>query len=372
MEDSDTISGAIIGSNDDLLTEILIQLPVTSIIRFKSVSKHWRLLLSNSHLNRRYDNNNLSKSLGLFGLYGMYFPFDVENPSPPPFRSLDFYFNRSKVRIKQSCNGLLLCNAFHNNGASEYYVFNPTTKQLAFIPSLPNIRSMALAFDQTHSPHYKVVCVCAFESRKDMFQIQIYSSETMKWKVCIESFAARVSDFHSPVYWNGSIHWAPDHLDNSFLYLKLDVEELQMLPVPEELASIEISTKYFGESRGHLHLIPNTDCSHRILFLNVYEMLRDRSGWFVKYRLQFYELRGFPEMLDYDLGVVDVVRGKGEEETFLVLLTPEKVMRYNIHDKSYNEIYSLAEDDFYDETSRYDFFVATASCHRYIEALSSF
>ncbi|KAK9051341.1 hypothetical protein SSX86_027968 [Deinandra increscens subsp. villosa] len=45
MEDS-THSGALIGSNDDLVTEILLRLPVTSILRFKSVSKHWRWLLS--------------------------------------------------------------------------------------------------------------------------------------------------------------------------------------------------------------------------------------------------------------------------------------------------------------------------------------
>ncbi|KAJ0837571.1 putative F-box domain-containing protein [Helianthus annuus] len=56
MEDSDhqpTHSGALIGSNDDLLTEILLWLPVTSILRFKSISKHWRLLLRHRHFTHR-------------------------------------------------------------------------------------------------------------------------------------------------------------------------------------------------------------------------------------------------------------------------------------------------------------------------------
>ncbi|KAJ0461882.1 putative F-box domain-containing protein [Helianthus annuus] len=55
-EDSDhqpTQSGALIGSNDDLLTEILLRLPVTSILRFKSVSKHWRLHLRHTHFTHR-------------------------------------------------------------------------------------------------------------------------------------------------------------------------------------------------------------------------------------------------------------------------------------------------------------------------------
>ncbi|XP_076926721.1 F-box protein At5g07610-like [Bidens hawaiensis] len=369
MEDSDNHSGAlIVGSIDDLLTEILIRLPVTSILRFKSVSKRWRLLLSHKNFTHRYDNNNnnLSKSVGLIGDYDVYVPFDVENRSPPPFRSLEFYFNRSNVIIEHSCNGLLLCSTVYN-GALEYYVFNPTTKQLAFIPSVPkNIRSMALAFHQNNCVHFKVVCVCTLETSGRLFQIQVYSSDTGKWKICIESFSTMISEFCYTVYWNGAIHWAPDSQSGSkFLYFKLDDEQLQMLPMPpKELVSDEVFTMYFGESRGHLHLISShAHPEDRILILDVYEMPRDHSGWFVKYKLQLDELPDFPVMFDYVSGVVDVVRGKKEEETFLVLVTPEKMMRYNVHDKSFNELYSQTNYGLYHETS---------SCHRYIVALSSF
>ncbi|XP_076950236.1 F-box protein At5g07610-like [Bidens hawaiensis] len=246
---------------------------------------------------------------------------------------------------------------------------------------------MALAFHPTHCVHYKVVCVRALDSPKGMFQIEIYSPETMKWKVCIESFSACGSEFFHPVYWNGSVHWAPVYLDNNFFYLKLDVEELQMLPAPEELESddekfdnddeesrdhLRLVTMYFGESRDHLHLIARPrHVDDRILQLNVYEMLRDRSGWFLKYRVKFCELLGFPYMVTYSR-VVDVIRGKEEEETFLVVVTPGKVMRYNVYDKSFNPIYSLTDDDFNDDTSTYTFHVKTLSCHRYIEALYSF
>ncbi|MFS8033276.1 putative F-box domain-containing protein [Helianthus anomalus] len=69
MEDSDhqpTQSGALIGSNDDLLTEILLRLPVTSIIRFISVSKHWQLLLRHRHFTLRYDTlSNLDYSFAV-------------------------------------------------------------------------------------------------------------------------------------------------------------------------------------------------------------------------------------------------------------------------------------------------------------------
>ncbi|KAF5761817.1 putative F-box domain-containing protein [Helianthus annuus] len=39
--------------NDDLFTEILLRLPAASIFRFKSVSKHWRLLLSQKYFTQR-------------------------------------------------------------------------------------------------------------------------------------------------------------------------------------------------------------------------------------------------------------------------------------------------------------------------------
>ncbi|KAJ0580103.1 hypothetical protein HanHA300_Chr04g0125431 [Helianthus annuus] len=95
---------------------------------------------------------------------------------------------------------------------------------------------------------------------------------------------------------------------------------------------------YFGESRGHLHLIICKKFQDYSLHFNVYEMLSDHSGWFVKYRLQLDELPGafFLETVSgyCDLGVVDVVRSKEEEEnTFVVVKTPEKFITYNVHDK---------------------------------------
>ncbi|XP_076901784.1 F-box protein At5g07610-like [Bidens hawaiensis] len=420
MEDSDHHhhqSVAVIGSNDDILTEILIRLPVTSILRFKSVSKNWRLLLSH----RCFTHRCVPKSPGLFfhtfllepdDIYSepepephcLYVPFDVEDQTTPPFRNLDFYFNRYCVRIMQSCNGLLLCYAHtFYNGGSEYYVFNHTTKQLAFIPPVPGgqsvsktILSMALAFHQTHCVHYKVVCIRALDA--NVFQVQVYSSDTGKWKLCIESFSAPsmfrdpvnwngesshapVPIFHNPVYWNGAVQWAPHYRSTNHLYFKIDDERLQMLPLPEGFGSDEsYLIMYFGESIGHLHLILRRDRKQDILSVNVYEMLRDHSRWFVKYRLQLDALLVDFPCLTYppyyqsvddfgvlvnsyrsDFDIADVVRGKDEEDKFLVLGTYRKLIRYNVHDKSVKELCSC-------DMLRWGY----PGFHRYIETLSSF
>ncbi|KAJ0646146.1 putative F-box domain-containing protein [Helianthus annuus] len=379
-EDSDhqsTESGALIGSNDDILTEILLRLPVTSILRFKSVSKHWYSLLSHSHLTQRYD--HLSKSPGLFA-HDKYLPFDAEDPSTPPFSSLDSYFDLPDVRIVQSCNGLLLCYTDRGpkgrKAALKYYVFNPTTKQLAVIPPIcggskvrKTIRFMGLAFHQTDCVHYKVVCVRRLEPGVDLFQIQVYSSDTKKWEISSESFCiCKHVLFGHGVYWNGAVHWVP--FSGCPFYFKLDVEQLHMLPLPEGYTSSEIFIMYFGESGGHLHLVVQKNREDNYLRLNVYEMLSDHSGWFVKYQLQLDELLdSFPEMIsEYAcyFKVIDVVRGGEEGDTFIVLNTSEKIITYNVHDKSFKQVSSFTRYLFEDTSMFHPVY------HRYTETLSSF
>ncbi|KAD4982818.1 hypothetical protein E3N88_19489 [Mikania micrantha] len=376
VEDSDhqsPQSGALIGSNDDILIEILLRLPVTSILRFKSVSKHWLWLLSHTRFTLMHD--NLSKSPGLF-VHNMYVSFDAENRNTPPFRSLDFYFDLRGIRILQSCNGLLLC--YSDRGYGKYYVFNPTTKQIAIIPSVlggqyarSTIRFMGLAFHQTDCVHYKVVCIRGVDSAGELFQIQIYSSDTGKWKISNETFSANTW-FTFGVYWNGGIHWAP--ACRNPLYFKLMDEQLRKLPLPATSGDYcdGAIPMYFGESRGHLHLV-DTDEHENRLHLNVYEMMMDHSGWFVKYEVRLDELPGaFPEMIHnhhhpsspfyYEFDVFDVVRCEKEEDTFMVIRIPGKIIKYNVVDKSFKEIYNLTNYNYLP----YD------NVHRYTETIASF
>ncbi|XP_076952945.1 F-box protein At5g07610-like [Bidens hawaiensis] len=187
-----TPSAERIGSNDDILTEILLRLPVIFILQCKSVSKYWEWLLSQRHFTLSHD--KLQISPGLF-VRNIYIPFDVEDRSPPPFRRLDFCPDLNGIKIVQSCNGLLLCCS--NRGRicdRKYYVFNPTTKQFAIVPPVPvgddarkYICFFGLAFHQTTCPHYKVVCVLVPKKTKSrpleyLLPIQIYYSETREWK----------------------------------------------------------------------------------------------------------------------------------------------------------------------------------------------
>ncbi|KAF5761818.1 putative F-box domain-containing protein [Helianthus annuus] len=380
MDQQSTQSGAVVGSNDTLLTDILLRLPVTSILRFKSVSKHWYSLLGQKHFTHRYDTH--SKSPGVFAR-DKYIPFDAEDPNTPPVDTLSSYIDSfTSVRVLQSCNGLLLCCTDQwpkiRKSGHKYYVFNPTTKQLALIPSVlgglkarKTIRFMGLAFHQTDCAHYKVVCIRNVLSYVESYQVQVYSSDTREWKISTESFSATKPVFFGQgVYWKGAVYWAPYYENSDHLYFKIDAEQAEQqlgtLPLPVGLTSSKIMTMYFGESRGHLHLILHMDRGDDSLLLNVYEMLSDHSGWFVKYQVQLGELLGaFPEMVSedrYDFKVIDVVRGEEEGDSFVVLKTSKRIITYNVHDKSFKLVLSFAGHSY----------EGSLVFHRYTETLSLF
>ncbi|KAJ9542594.1 hypothetical protein OSB04_029100 [Centaurea solstitialis] len=357
-DDEATMSGALVGSNDDLLTQILGRLPVTSILRFKLVSKHWNSLLSHRRFTLLY-HPTLSLSPGLF-IRNFYIPygFNHENRTPPPLRSLSFHPDRRGIKILQSCNGLLLCCSDRGKERDrKYYIFNPTTNHFATVPSVPGcmdfgtkICSMGLAFHRIDCPQYKIICILRI---KRLFQIQIYSSDIGQWKICVKSFYSSQTSFDNGVYWNKAIYWSNIYSDA--WYFKVDLQRLQKLSLPVQFR--QPATYYFGECGGHLHLVERRDGYYResCLHMNVYEMNYDDDfismKKLLKYEVELDELPvAYPEMKfhpnHYEFKVLDVVMGVEEEEEeketlFMVVGIPGKVIRFNLADKSFKEIFDL-------------------------------
>ncbi|XVF49414.1 hypothetical protein PTKIN_Ptkin04bG0010000 [Pterospermum kingtungense] len=376
---SHTGNGEAIANNHDLLTQILVCLPVKSLLRFKSVSKGWYSLISDPKFSRRLfpDISGLfMQKLGSTFInpeHG-FIPLSHKSSSDAPFKFLTFITHPSGLKVVQSCNGLLLCRSIHNRSFKyDHYIYNPTTKQFVTLPlpdNYQNTRIMyrfSLAFDPTKSPHYKAVCVrdsdqwlqdYDSESSYERGLVEIYSSQTRTWRVSGKPFIAHVNTgFEGGVFCNSAIHWLSPWGKTS-LYFNVEeemVRELPMPPVPDDWEDMR-RCRYFGESRGHLHLIeiyrpPTTR-------FKVYEVESDYSGWFVKYHIDLDPVTvAFPEMVRtcddpmglhyYVFSVLCIVREANDEDSYMVLEIPDKAVRYNLKDGSFKKIcdFALNDDD---------------------------
>ncbi|XVF49412.1 hypothetical protein PTKIN_Ptkin04bG0009800 [Pterospermum kingtungense] len=368
---SSSSSADMIASNDDILTQILLCLPLKSLLKFKTVSKHWLSLITDPEFVPKQNSKSIS---GLFvrRLSGVPKPdYDFINlcpdPCRPPFRFLTFFDDPSRIRILQSCNGLMLCSSFRvNRPETNYYIYNPTRKQYTVLPGLVgprpssrssrNIFGVSLAFDPSRSPHYKVICIRNRDADlPDHYQIEIYSSKTGPWRPSGCVFAAPSNvQFKNGVYWNGAIHWLSDWGDSSLCF---DVEQEQIRDMPMPIMTTPfvngdtLSYRYFGESGGHLHLIEVHGSDN--LEFDVYEMEKDYSGWFVKYKVDlnpiaaaFPEMaRGYVDPIDlhfYAFSILCVVHGETDEDSFMVLHLPNKAIRYNFKDSSFTKLHDFA------------------------------
>ncbi|CAK7357224.1 unnamed protein product [Dovyalis caffra] len=368
-------------NNEDLLTEILILLPIKSLLKFMSVSKHWLALISSYPFSIRRSSNLNSVGAVL-----------VQVDKTPHFRLLNldssnsdslaanfFASNKpfSKTKILQSCNGLLLCcddspppKYFHRfyikkddiYTSKKYCVWNPTSKKYTLLPPLLPLpcslrgilflRGITLAFDPSKSLEYKVVAVCQCVLFENCYQIQIYSSKARTWRVSVRSFNPQYPvDFLRGVFYNGTIHWGSDvgcfrkiwsvsdlcfrseDWSGSNLYFDIDQEKLKTLQMPRvrARASCESSlVNCFEVSGGGRLLLVRKYKTASDPQIDVYQLHRDFSGWFLKYRLDL------PDRFDEYRNVLFVGSGNDKDSLILVDANWLSIIRkYNLKDKSF-------------------------------------
>lgn len=218
---------------------------------------------------------------------------------------------------------------------------------------------MTSIFNPSKSVHYNVICVRQLTFIGIIqFCFQIYSSETKCWCNLI-IFLPHQRILNSLELCIGMV------LFSGLIYLELllvciltlmktwliKCHCLQILVWWGRKNGDERKWGYFGESGDHLHLIGSSDCPS--IELNVYEIERNYSIWFIKFYINLNPLvTQFPEMvsdshnasLPMDLfymrfSILCVVRSEVEEESFIDLQIPRKILGYNFNTSSFNRIW---------------------------------
>ncbi|KAK6117840.1 hypothetical protein DH2020_048422 [Rehmannia glutinosa] len=152
-----------------------------------------------------------------------------------------------------------------------------------------------------------------------------YGLLVCSWRKYGKPFTAEVN-FQNGVYWNGSIHWISFSKTGKSFYFNPDDDRIpKVMPTPPRQDMLSTDKYYFGESCDHLHFIGSINTWKEII--NVYEMRRDYSEWFVKYTVDlsfnsYYIGNSFP--------ICTLVRGKKDDDTFLILRTMRRIIRYNL------------------------------------------
>ncbi|XP_076906692.1 F-box protein At5g07610-like [Bidens hawaiensis] len=348
-------SKQIVESNDDLLTEILLRLTLVSLHVFKSVSKRWCTLITNPYFTLRRSRNPSDPSSGLFlrrqnvPEYN-FVPLDTQIKVPSPFA---LSLNSSKVKIMQSCNGLLLC---HTRPSYELIVYNPSINSFKTIPQSPYSKprygfgGYRLAFDPSKSSDYKIVCAGVVFSDDNLdIQIHIYSSKTCNWSVLgHDRRCIAFKGFKRGLYWNNAIHWLNTRNRNWHMMLDINAErsfKTRAQRVPEDGKAYRYQKLF--DSRGCLFLICSQDNPKQ---LNIYEMSKWDAGWSVKYLVCLSDIvMPSPKTSSKSAGwfgsrVRSIVVGEKDEDSFLVMKMCGKILRYSIGLKTFFKLCKLDSD----------------------------
>ncbi|KAM7507563.1 hypothetical protein LguiA_018016 [Lonicera macranthoides] len=356
-------SAEIIGGNEDLLRNILINIPEKPLSRFKSVSKTWLSVISDPHFSLRWHTKHIPSPSALFCYaYNQYSFVPLDNREKN--NSFDRIFNADpfpvamhpydRPLIYQSCNGLLLLTIRGDYDCNlpypfPLYVYNPTTRQIKNIPD-PRIKfsesmflNVYLAFDPLTSSHFKIFM---FDTRYLGEEWSIYSSETDSWRawkspqrdLFAEHQAYKCSHdlmVKYGVFFDGAIHWPTWFLSISVCF-DIDEECCFQFPMPPiQGGKKRRSIRYFGESGGYLHLI---DCKDSDLRFRGYKVdLVDALGWrFIAFG---WDIKRFNVVI---LGLI--VHGK--DSSVLVMHVPagEMAISYNMNSHKLKKLCPLLDN----------------------------
>ncbi|XP_057792516.1 F-box/kelch-repeat protein At3g06240-like [Salvia miltiorrhiza] len=273
----------------DLWIEILIKLPVKSLIRFTAVSKSWRSLITSPNFNsvhlsnaknrallRRYDKHDKHEHYHLLEFAAKNGAFGINSCSEFefPLKSQIGYF-----RIVGSCDGLVcLTDDFFLYPSQPVILWNPSVRNRVILPQAitnpkgPHI--VVLGFGVANGV-YKVVRLVYCRKPDDYGfgvppQAEIFSLGAGRWrKVWGFDIKLRILEFMwCQVLLNGVVHWLgyepidDDHSSrSSILAFEIDNEVFGEVMLPDLLAKEAVNSLCLFASEGSLALVKYSSAS---------------------------------------------------------------------------------------------------------------
>lgn len=347
--------------DEGVFMEILLCLPVKSVITFQLVCKSWLSLISSNYFRRLHTLHRRPGPPPSLAVATR--EWQLISPNPKMTLSASnpkvtiSYSNPITTRTKKmniipfdinnfemlSCsNGLMLLQC---KDCSDYYIYNPTTKQSKIITPPKNekfnrVLSIHLVFDPSKSPHYKIICIRMEEEEALLLhQIEVFDSGSGAWRVCVEPFTTNdeIMNFTACVECKNFIYLIINHIYVQYVYLfdivKKD-SDLIVCPVPELAeAAYSHSIQASNDCVYYCALLKDGPCKSSVALweLQVNENDPRCSNWLLKYRQRVPRLDG----IGFDILTFIA------ETTTVLIHAPGKIVAYNFLRRSYKKILGL-------------------------------
>ncbi|QCE15609.1 F-box protein 22 [Vigna unguiculata] len=239
----------------ELIIEILLRLPVKSLVRFKCVCKSWLSLLSDPYFAISHFQRLTAASTARLlliappnpGIRSIDFNASLHDDSAMYTLNLDFLSpnDYSDFRIVGSCRGFLLLNSYQS-----LWVWNPSTGVHRKLPSTlieSNFKTFLLGFGYDPSADdYLVVKASSYDNPMRGFdkatnRVEFFSLKTNVWRDVEANNLSYVNyndDIKGGALLNGAIHWfafPSDVRHGVIVVFDLTGRSLSEMLLPDEL-----------------------------------------------------------------------------------------------------------------------------------------
>lgn len=203
---------------------------------------------------------------------------------------------------------------------------------------------LALFFDPSNSPYYKVVC---FEKSNDSDDytdhLSIYDSQTNTWKEEDTSEILSSAKCSTGVYWNDGVYFLRGL---GTLFCLFSDGSLEYIPPPPIARPPGAKVRrYIMESGGHLHFLV-LSLMRDDNFLIVYELNEDASDWLIKYTADFNPISA---VRNFQCCLIGLIRGERERDSMVLFHMPGKIMIYKFLCRTFKVLVTFKTEDYYEE-----------------------
>ncbi|XP_047333270.1 F-box/kelch-repeat protein At3g23880-like [Impatiens glandulifera] len=326
---------------EEIISNILIKLPVKSLIRFKSVCRSWRELISDPIFVKAHLQGNIQdKNYAHHGL--IMENYNVRSCSlssvlneESSITTLDYSLKDQKqqIWIVNSVNGLVCIHS-----KSHIYIWNPSTRRVKRLPHYGieidpgDIISYGFGYEEANSD-YKVVVIyrseCCFE-RPCKVEGKIYGLKTDSWRKIDDFYIGKqLYEYAFCTFVSGSLNWAV--YGGIIASFDLSKETCSVTKLPFYLKKGMICCSKLGNLSGSLCQLSYV---YRTMTIDLWAMKEfgKVESWSKMYSIPYQCEKGFLQSI-FQHNASLIISGKNK----VLMLIGSALMLYNLETKTFTQ-----------------------------------